>query len=314
MSVEPGSTASTGERAQQGQASPTMHDHVNSIKSKLGLDNANSPLGKLAAHTRRKLTELQTARKAGVTAAPGSPDWQAAMKPESFSKGFIKANRTQFLITASIFSLGLFWLLVIRFVHHNDNTNQTGNSELAQKALATKQMQMSSGMMTAKPIESGSSALPMANFGSPSSSFGSPGGGFGAPASVQGTQAAPTQGVSSAAAPMALGYPLVYSPYAPQSSQQSAGYTAQTPGYSQQSQGYAQQPQGYPQPQPAQAYGNQGAYTIQPSSYAQRPGYAQQAPGYGIQMPVGTPSSPHPTAIYPLHQHTTARHQVVVTR
>lgn len=314
MSVEPGSTAPAGEQPLQGQAAPTMHDHVNSIKSKLGLDNANSPLGKLAAHTRRKLIELEAARAAGVTAPPGSPDWQAAMKPESFSKGFIRANRTQFLITASVFSLGLFWLLVIRFVHHSDNANQTGNSEVAQKALAAKQM--SGAMMTQKP-GSGVATLPTVSFGSPGSSFGSPDGGFGAP--NQGSTLLSNPGVNAAPAQVGSGSSVVYSPYTqqPQAYQISQGYSQAGQGYGVQNGAYPASslasPQGYAQQNVYGSYPAQSVYGQQQSS-GQRPGYAQQPSGYGIQMPASNYSGSHTTALYPVRQHAASRHQVVVTR
>ncbi|CAN5768428.1 hypothetical protein BH11PSE12_BH11PSE12_33360 [soil metagenome] len=226
MSVEPSPTTSSETLTEQ--ASKLLHGHVNSIKSKLGLDNANSPLGKVAAHTKRKLAELEAARAAGVKAAPGSPDWQAAMKPESFGKGFVKANRTQFLITAGVFSLGLFWLLVIRFVHHDANASQTGTSEAAQSAMANRQM---AGMA---PVQQ--AIMPAAPAASPTG-FGSPNSGFGVPNSsnsYQQTQPMPLPMQQASAlqypvAPQALQFapgaqqpiqmmpaPQMYSPYAPQ--------------------------------------------------------------------------------------------------
>ncbi|CAN5156080.1 hypothetical protein BH10CYA1_BH10CYA1_31020 [soil metagenome] len=209
MSGEPGPTASTTETLSE-QASKMLHGHVNSIKSKLGLDDENSPLGKLAAHTKRKMAEVESARAAGVKAAPGSPDWQAAMKPQSFGKGFVKANRTQFLITAGVFSLGLFWLLVIRFVHHDANASQTGNSEAAQSAMANRQM---AGMTPLVQMPSVPSALPT-GFGSPNSGFGLPN----ATGSYQ--QAQPitqiTQPMQQSQALQFTPAPQAYSPYGPQ--------------------------------------------------------------------------------------------------
>ncbi len=208
MSGEPDPTTSNQEMHEQ--ASPSMQSHVNSIKSKLGLDNEKSPLGRLAAHTRRKLTELEAARAAGITAAPGSPDWQAAMKPESFSKGFIRANRTQFLITAGVFSLGLFWLLVIRFVHHNDNHNQTGNSEVAQKALAARQAAgLSPQQVQQMEAQRAAQAGAMPGSPLPNASFGSPNGGFGSPRSAedyQPQQPAASYGQAAISLPQSPGY------------------------------------------------------------------------------------------------------------
>lgn len=298
MSGESGSNTSTGD-AMHGQASETMQGHVNSIKAKLGLDNENSLLGKLKAHTRRKLSELEAARAAGVTAVPGSPDWQAAMKPESFSKGFIRANRTQFLVTASIFSLGLFWLLVIRFVHHSDNVKQTGNSEVAQKALAAQQM--NNGL---------SPTYPTTSFGVPSGNAGWQNGGFGAPNQNQPTAQtqpfsqpqSPLQSTgqvsavtSQTGAPLPIGtsVPQVYSPY-----------TQQAPG-----QGYTpMQAQMQPPMQAQMQLPMQGQMQLQPmSTYPQaRGGYPQATPTYSPTAQTG--------GLYPMRTHAAARHQVVVNR
>ncbi len=247
MSGEPSQDTSTSETLSE-RASQMLHGHVNSIKSKLGLDSENSPLGKLAGHTKRKMAELEAARAAGIKAAPGSPDWQAAMKPQSFGKGFVKANRTQFLITAGVFSLGLFWLLVIRFVHHDANASQTGTSEAAQSAIANRQM---AGNMA--PLQQ--STMPGAPLGSPTG-FGAPNSGFGvpnasgnyqqaqpmqqlqalqyAPASLQMQQPQPIQFPQSAQQPMQMApAPQVYSPYAPQA--QSYGMRVQASNFAGQS-------------------------------------------------------------------------------
>ncbi len=278
MSAEPSPSTSTSETLND-QASQ-LHGHVNSIKSKLGLDNENSPLGKLARHTKRKMAELEAARAAGITAAPGSPDWQAAMKPESFGKGFIKANRTQFLITTGVFSLGLFWLLVIRFVHHDANASQTGNSEAAQSAIANRQM--AGGSLAPQQLQQ--AQMPGAPAGLPSG-FGSPNAGFGSPNSTgnyeqpQPIQQSPTQLQPMQASPMQ----------------------------------FAPAPQPVQQPQPMQY-----APTVQPLQIA--PGatqvyspYAQQAPGYGMRAPASS-FAPPPSNLYPVRQHSAARHQVVVSR
>lgn len=303
MSGETGSNPSTGD-TMHGQASETMHGHVNSIKAKLGLDSENSLLGRLKAHTRRKLSELEAARAAGVTAVPGSPDWQAAMKPESFSKGFIRANRTQFLITASIFSVGLFWLLVIRFVHHNDNLSQTGNSEVAQKALAARQM---NGGLTPQqaPILNGADGQAAASgsypggadqtaaFGVPNSTFGSPNAGVGAPPQAQNSAAVPyappaassfAAQQAGAAMPIGTFVPQVYSPYAQQGSGQSY--------------------------QPMQGHQPMQAQPIQAQPMA---AYPQSTGGYAQPTQAFAPTA-NTAGLYPVRTHSTARHQVVVNR
>ena len=262
MSGEPSSITSTGETL-HGQASQTLHGHVNSIKSKLGLDNENSPLGKLAAHTKRKMAELEAARAAGVTAPPGSPDWQAAMKPESFGKGFVKANRTQFLITASVFSLGLFWMIVIRTVHHNDNVSQTGNSEMAQRAIANQQMAGGAPpqqMLQSAPMPGGATGFPT-GFGSPNSGFGAPN-----PSSAYQQAATGLSGFAPTGVPMNTSNP-----------------------YAQQVQLPAASPQVYSP-------------------------YAQQSAGFPVRIPASNFSSQQAPTLYPMRQHTAARHQVVVNR
>lgn len=289
MSGEPDPTTSNQEMHEQ--ASPSMQSHVNSIKSKLGLDNEKSPLGRLAAHTRRKLTELEAARAAGITAAPGSPDWQAAMKPESFSKGFIRANRTQFLITAGVFSLGLFWLLVIRFVHHNDNQNQTGNSEVAQKALAARQAAgLSPQQVQQMEAQRAAQAGAMPGSPLPNASFGSPNGGFGSPRSAEDNQpgvAGNTDGGMPAGVVGGMPVGVVGGAPAPQS------YAQPTASYGQAAISLPQSP-GYTQP------------NSQP--------YAQAAPAYGVNPSVGSYGAPQTHNLYPSRQHNVARHQVVVNR
>lgn len=286
MSGDPSQTTPASE-TQSKQASQMLHGHVNSIKSKLGFDNENSPLGKLASHTKRKLAELEAARAAGIKAAPGSPDWQAAMKPESFGKGFIKANRTQFLITSGVFTLGLFWLLVIRFVHHDANANQTGTSEAAQRALANQQM---SGMPAPHALQN----APQPFQGTP----------LPFQTAAQSLQGAP-QAFQSSQPPQLL-------PGAP------AGFGAPNAGF-----GVPNAPANYAQAQtistapafqqPVQFVPNaQPQVHIAPTTSQTYSPYAQQAPGYGMRAPV-TNFAP-PQNLYPSRQHTAARHQVVVNR
>ncbi len=279
MSGDPSQSTPASE-TQNERASQMLHGHVSSIKSKLGLDNEKSPLGRLAAHTKRKMAELEAARAAGIKAAPGSPDWQAAMKPDSFGKGFIKANKTQFLITSGVFSLGLFWLLVIRFVHHDANVSQTGNSEAAQRALANQHMAgmpapqafqgASPFQSTPQPFQGAApqtfqaaqspgvpAGLPT-GFGSPNSGFGVPntGGTYG---QAQTTQIAP-----------AFQQPVQFAPSTQQPMQSSP---VATPMYSP---------------------------------------YTQQAQGYGLQTPASNFAAQQ--HLYPMRQHSAARHQVVVNR
>ncbi|MBS1955631.1 MAG: hypothetical protein JST89_15720 [Cyanobacteria bacterium SZAS-4] len=278
MSGDPSQSTPASE-TQSERASAILHGHVNSIKSKLGFDNPNSPLGRLAAHTKRKMAELEAARAAGIKAAPGSPDWQAAMKPDSFGKGFIKANRTQFLITSGVFSLGLFWLLVIRFVHHDANAAQTGNSEAAQRALANQHMAGMAGMPAPQspqapqtfwgtPVQPQGAAQPIpvsspASFGSPNASFGAPNNGGAYP------QYPPTQ-PAPAFQPPAFQQPVQFVP------------SAQPP------------------------------LQIAPSTAQMYSPYAQQVQGYGAQTPASNFAPQQ--HLYPVRQHTTARHQVVVNR
>lgn len=279
MSGDPSQSTPANE-TQNERASQMLHGHVSSIKSKLGLDNEKSPLGRLAAHTRRKMAELEAARAAGIKAAPGSPDWQAAMKPDSFGKGFIKANKTQFLITSGVFSLGLFWLLVIRFVHHDANVNQTGNSEAAQRALANQQMartpapQVFQGaplfQSAQQPFQG---AVPQTFQGAQSpgvspglpAGFGSPNSGFGVP-NTGGTYAPP----QTTQIPPAFQQPVQFAP-PPQQPMQIPAVAA--PMYSP---------------------------------------YTQQAQGYALQTPASNFAAQQ--HLYPVRQHTAARHQVVVNR
>lgn len=272
MSGDPSQSTPASETHTE-QASQLLHGHVNSIKSKLGLEDPNSPLGRLAAHTKRKMAELEAARAAGIKAAPGSPDWQAAMKPDSFGKGFIKANKTQFLITSGVFSLGLFWLLVIRFVHHDANVNQTGNSEAAQRALANQHMAgMPAPQAFQAPQTTGVPGGLPAGFGVPNSGFGMPNAGGSYPQA----QSAPTGPAFLQPAQLPTAQPIQINPSAAQM--------------------YA--------PTAPQIYAPPAAQVYSP--------YTQQTPGYGLQSPATISTPQH--NLYPVRQHTTARHQVVVNR
>lgn len=285
--------AETG--AVPGQASSTTQGHVNSIKTFLGLDRPESPLGRLAAHTKRKMAELEAAKASagapGAAASTGAANWSNAMQSESFFKAFIKANRTQFIISMSLFALMAFWLIVIRTLHHDSNSKQTATSE------AQVQAGFSSQQNAGQQPQAQTAPDAAQNFGAPAASFGSP---------INGT--------------------YTYQPLPTAIDQSGSGQV--------QSQAALQQvppPQALPpQAMPPQAYSPQaafpqhGAVTGFPASAgAPQPmlGGISSHPSYGTGAPYpqGAPGAavnfgaPH-QSLYPERHHTAQRHQVVVNR
>ncbi len=216
---------SNGAEAQQEQASPWGHGHVNRIKSILGLDQEHSVLSKLAAHTKRKMAELE-ARKASNNS--GAPDWAASMKPEPFGKGFLKASSKQFMISVGIFSLMAFWLCVIRTVHHTDDHNST--SEKAQQ-IASSNARNDTPPQALPPQALPSQTLPLQKSemsGDVPASFGSPNASFGSPNTVGGYQHSavpqPVVPQTPATYPQATSSQQMFSPYP-------SMYSPPTPGY-----------------------------------------------------------------------------------
>ncbi len=214
---------SKGSEARPEQASPLEHGHVNRVKSILGLDQEHSALSKLAAHTKRKMAELEASK---ASTSSGAPDWAASMKPEPFGKGFVKANSKQFMISVGIFSLMAFWLCVIRTVHHTDD--HSGTSEKAQQIASSAAR--NDNPPQALPLQQAevSGNVP-ANFGSPNASFGSPNpfSGYQQPAVPQVPQTAvlPTLAPQTPASyPQSTSAPQMFSPYP-------SMYSPPTPGY-----------------------------------------------------------------------------------
>ncbi|HEY9677060.1 MAG TPA: hypothetical protein V6C76_03585 [Drouetiella sp.] len=298
--AEPAAQTLYGEATQQ-QKAP---GHVSTIKALLGLNREGSPARRLIAHTIRKLEELEAAKAAsqnGVGKAPTADSWHNAQAPDSFGKALFKASRTQFFVTVAIFSLMVFWLFIIRTMHHpKDDAKATPSSAPAQQVSAPQQTEQFNG----------TSQQSAPNFGAL---------GFGAPAS---SSVAPTPGPAAQSLPQApalsaevppppksaiptgVSLPRVNTPIALPTTQISAaphnfGIPAPTS---------PMPPAGYPAPPPV-------AYSIPTQT---PPAYAPT----GFAMPQGyaPPAQPHyaqsyaPQQTYATRPHAVHRHQVIVTR
>jgi hypothetical protein len=295
-------TGSMSEQSATNSTSETPHaqgfqmiqGHVNSIKSILGFDKPDSLFGRFAAHTKRKLAELEAAKAAngGVGGAHAS-HWAASMKPESDAKDFIKASKTQFMISVGIFSLMAFWLLVIRTVHHKDDPMNISTNEHAQQQLALGAIPPTAVIPAAQPVSVAPplSGIP-ANFGAPSASFGSPS----------------LTGFSQAAAA-----PVPTPPVA--TAQAIATQSSASPVYSSRQgiEGYT--PGMQPTYQPAQPTFPQSQ--VPPQMFSEYPSmYSAPSPGYGLRVPASNfqLQPQQPAGVYAARPHAAARHQVVANR